>query len=76
MGLSQPALPKTKKTATVLGLIENSCADWITLRGKKDGQYYEFWLMGVLSSLNLSDTVSGYVRQAGMFKLHAGAGVM
>ena len=58
MGLSQPVFPQAKKFATVLGPIENSCADWITARGKKSAQYYEFWLMGVLSGLNLSEDFS------------------
>jgi hypothetical protein len=58
MGLSQPAFPQTKKGVTLLGPIENSCGDWITARGRNNAEAYEFWLMGVLSGLNLSDDFS------------------
>lgn len=58
MGLSQPTFSQTEKPVTVLGPIENSCADWITARGRNNAKAYEFWLMGVLSGLNLSSDFS------------------
>ena len=59
VGLSQPAFPQTKKNGvTVFGPIENSCADWITARGRNNAEAYEFWLMGIVSGLNLSDDFS------------------
>ena len=53
IGLSYPAFPQAK-TSTVLGANDNSCADWITARDRKNAQAYEFWLMGFLSGLNVS----------------------
>ena len=55
IGLSQPAFPQTKRTVTVLGPIENSCADWVTARDGKNSQAYEFWLTGYMSGRNMSN---------------------
>jgi len=54
IGLSQPAFPQAKRFATILGAVENSCADWITERDRKNAQAYEFWLMGFVTGLNVS----------------------
>jgi len=53
-GLSQPVFPQAKRFVTVLGAVENSCADWITARDRKNAQAYEFWLLGYVSGLNMS----------------------
>ena len=58
MGFSQPVFPQAKRSATVLGAVENSCADWITARDGKNAQVYEFWLRGYLSGLNMSQDQS------------------
>lgn len=55
MGLSQPAFPQAKRFATVLGAIDDSCADWVTARDGKNAQAYEFWLMGYMSGRNMSN---------------------
>ncbi len=54
IGLSQPAFPQAKRFATILGAAEDSCADWITARDRKDAQAYEFWLLGFVTGLNVS----------------------
>ena len=58
IGLSQPAFPQVKRFATVLGAVDNSCADWITARDRKNAQAYEFWLLGFVSGINISKDYS------------------
>ncbi len=58
VGLSQPAFPQEKRFATILGAIDNTCADWVTARDRKKAQAYEFWLTGFVSGINISNDYS------------------